>query len=108
MPRLAVSVMGFGRNRRYCRRCRNCAWLLMAVFGATASAQSSGGSYRIAPATVANGGGTLAGGMYHLSGTFGQIQTSRSAAPGYELYGGFWAPTSDVIFASGFDRQELP
>jgi hypothetical protein len=72
------------------------------AFGA--SAQSSGGPYRIAPAAIANGGGTLGGGAFQLSGTFGQAQTSTLSAPGYRFYGGLWAPTSDVIFANGFDK----
>ena len=79
------------------------ALLLIAVYVPGAGAQSSGGPYRIAPAMVANGGGTLGGGAFQLSGTLGQAQVSTSAASGYRLYSGFWAPTSDVIFANGFD-----
>ena len=69
-----------------------------------ASAQSSGGPYRIAPAAVANGGGTLSGGAFQLRGTLGQAPTSTLSAAGYHFYGGFWAPASDVIFANGFDK----
>ena len=79
------------------------ALLLIAAYVSGADAQSSGGPYRIAPVAVANGGGTLRGGPYELSGTLGQAQVSTSAAVGYRLYSGFWAPLSDVIFANGFD-----
>ena len=77
--------------------------LLIAAYVSGAAAQSSDGPYRIAPAAVVNGAGTLSGGAYQLSGTLGQAQVSTSAAAGYRLYSGFWAPTSDVIFANGFD-----
>ncbi|HET7064965.1 MAG TPA: hypothetical protein VFI49_11885 [Rudaea sp.] len=69
-----------------------------------ASAQSSGGPYRIAPAAVGNGGGTLSGGAFQLRGTLGQAPTSTLSSAGYHFYGGFWAPASDVIFANGFDK----
>jgi hypothetical protein len=69
-----------------------------------ASAQSSGGPYRIAPAVVANGGGVLSGGAFQLKGTLGQAPTAISSASGYHFYGGFWAPASDVVFANGFDK----
>ena len=62
------------------------------------------GPYRIAPAAVANGGGTLAAGSFALRGSFGQAATATSAAAGYRFHAGLWAPASDVIFASGFDR----
>jgi len=78
--------------------------LCTAVYALGASAQSSGGPYRIAPATVANGGAVLSGGAFQLRGTLGQAPTSTLSAAGYQFYGGFWAPTSDVIFATGFDK----
>jgi len=80
------------------------ALLLILVYALGASAQSSGGSYRIDPATIASGGGTLSGGAFRLSGTFGQAQSSTLSEAGYRFYGGFWAPASDVIFENGFDQ----
>jgi len=69
-----------------------------------ARAQASGGPYRIAPVSVANGGGLLSGGAFQLKGTLGQAPPSTLSAAGYHFYGGFWAPASDVIFANGFDK----
>jgi hypothetical protein len=89
--------------RRRFRTFRLVALLLIGANAAFAGAQSSGGPYRIEPVAVANGGGRLSGGAYQLSGTLGQSQVSTSSAPGYRLYSGFWAPTSDVIFVNGFD-----
>lgn len=76
--------------------------LLLTV--ANAAAQSQGGPYAVAPVAIANGGGTLGGGPFHMIGTFGQVATSTLSAPRYHIYGGFWAPPSDVIFANGFDQ----
>jgi len=89
--------------RRQFRTTRLLAALLVSAYLSGAAAQSSGGPYRIAPAAVANGGGTLSGGAYQHGGTLGQSPISTSAAAGYRLYSGFWAPASDVIFANGFD-----
>ena len=80
------------------------ALLPLVAYALGASAQSSGGPYHIAPATVANGGAVLSGGAFQLRGTLGQAPTSTLSAAGYQFYGGFWAPTSDVIFATGFDK----
>jgi len=74
-------------------------------FVALASAQS-GGAYRIDGAVIADGGATLGGGAFHLSGTVGQPATQVLAGSTLRLHDGFWspaAPASDVIFASGFD-----
>ncbi len=84
-------------NRRYG------VLLLCAALAASAGAQSNG-PYRMAPAAVANGGGTLGGGAFQLSGTLGQAQTATSAGTGFRLAGGFWAPASDAIFVNGFDK----
>lgn len=86
------------------KKCVVAALLLCGAFAIVASAQSTGGAYRIAPVAVANGGGTLSGGAFRLSGTSGQAQTSTSSASRFDFHGGFWAPASDVIFANGFDR----
>ena len=78
----------------------------LGAFAASASAQSGGGPYRIDPATIAGGGATLSGGQFKLSGTIGQPATSMLSASTYRLYDGFWAPaspSSDLIFANGFD-----
>lgn len=91
---------------------RPCKRLLAAVFtagsfcAAPIGAQSSGGSYRVDPSTIASGGGTASGGTFRLSGTLGQTATSTMSASSYRFHGGFWAPTgssSDVIFTNGFD-----
>lgn len=90
---------------------RRLHWLasgVLVVFAAAAQAQSAGGPYVIAPATIAGGGATLAGGSFQLSGTIGQPATTVLSASSYRLYDGFWAPApgvppTDIIFANGFD-----
>ena len=77
----------------------------LGAFSTPVPAQS-GGSYLIAPATIAGGGATLSGGSFQLSGTIGQSATALLSAGGYRLYDGFWAPTSplsDLIFRNGFE-----
>jgi len=89
------------------RRYKNLAiavLLPIVAYALGASAQSSGGPYRVAPVAVANGGGVLSGGAFQLRGTLGQAPTSTLSAAGYHFHGGFWAPASDVIFANGFDK----
>jgi hypothetical protein len=78
--------------------------LMVAAIAGDASAQSSGGPYRLAPVAIASGGGTLSGGSFGLSGTFGQASTAVASAPGYTFYAGIWAPLSDVIFANNFEN----
>jgi hypothetical protein len=76
---------------------------LGAIVAARVDAQLDGGPYRIAPATVASGGGVSAGGNFQLKGTFGQVATTTLAASGYQLHSGYWAQATDPIFANGFD-----
>jgi hypothetical protein len=81
---------------------------MIVCLAGSALAQSGGGSYRIDPATIAGGGGTVAGGAYSLSGTFGQTMAATLAGPSYVLHDGFWSQGSgsapgDAIFANGFD-----
>ncbi|HSE12514.1 MAG TPA: hypothetical protein VLB69_07760, partial [Rudaea sp.] len=92
-----------GMRRPYKNLCV-AALLPIAAYALGASAQSGGGPYRIAPAAVANGGGVLGAGAFELRGTLGQATASTLSAAGYHLYGGFWAPASDAIFANGFDK----
>ena len=77
---------------------------LLSTFVASAGAQSSGGPYRIAAGAIAGGGSTSSGGRFQLRSTSGQAQTATLSASGYRFHDGFWAPVSDVIFSSGFDR----
>ncbi|HET7161830.1 MAG TPA: hypothetical protein VFI32_04085 [Rhodanobacteraceae bacterium] len=79
------------------------ALLVCGAIAISASAQSSGGPYRIERSAIAGGGATLAGGAYRLSGTFGQAQSATLSASNCRFYNGFWAPVSDGIFANGFD-----
>jgi hypothetical protein len=82
------------------------AFAALGAFSTPVPAQSGGGTYLIAPATIAGGGATLGGGSFQLSGTIGQPATAQLSAGVYRLYDGFWAPTSplnDLIFANGFD-----
>ena len=90
--------------RRHNKNLCLAALLPIAAYALGASAQSSGGPYRIAPVAIAGGGGTLSGGTFQLRGTLGQAPTSTLSAPGYHFYGGFWPPASDGIFANGFDK----
>ncbi|MFO1506562.1 MAG: hypothetical protein U1F23_05725 [Lysobacterales bacterium] len=86
------------------------AWATLVAGGlyAALALGQSGGPYRIAPATIAGGGGTSTGGAYRLSGTFGQPAIATLSAADYTLYDGFWGPASttpetDLVFANGFD-----
>ncbi|HEX3123623.1 MAG TPA: hypothetical protein VHQ21_10020 [Rhodanobacteraceae bacterium] len=81
----------------------NAAFVLIGACAPGAGAQSNGGPFRIEPAAVANGGGTMAGGSFQLRGTIGQAQTSTLTAAPFRFYGGFWTLPSDTIFASGFE-----
>lgn len=93
---------------------RNCRMQIALVVLATASAgfndahaQSSGGPYRIDRVVIAGGGSPASGGVYQLSGTFGQAETATLRADSYAMFDGFWTPVtltlSDRIFANGFD-----
>jgi hypothetical protein len=93
---------------------RTCKLLLIATLAATrlfvadVSAQSSGGPYHIERSVITGGGGSLNGGSFQLSGTFGQSTTAPLSGSGYGFYGGFWPPVAgsaptDLIFADGFD-----
>lgn len=82
--------------------------LLLALLAMTATAhgQAGGGAFRIDPVVVSGSGATLDGASFQLSGTIGQPATTLLTASGFQLQDGFWrpvAPTSDVIFANGFD-----
>jgi len=74
------------------------------LLGVAAFAAASDGGYHIDPALVANGGTTISGGVYRLSGSTGQALTAASAGANYRWYAGFWAPRSDGIFSNGFDK----
>ena len=73
----------------------------------SARAQSAGGPYRIDRVVIAGGGSPASGGVYQLSGTFGQAATATLHADSYAMFDGFWSPVtlaiSDRIFANGFD-----
>ena len=69
-----------------------------------ATAQSSGGPYRIDAVLIAAGGGTLAGDGLQLRGSFGQPQVGAIAASTYRLNGGF-VGADDGVFHNGFEFQ---
>jgi hypothetical protein len=79
---------------------------LMFAFACAMPAQA-GDTYRIVRAEVADGGATLSGGAFRLSGTAGQPVVGTVAAGSFVLAAGFWnaasAPADDRIFANGFD-----
>ena len=74
---------------------------------ASAMPAHAGGTYGIERAVIADGGATLAGGAFRLSGTVGQPVTSSTDGASYRLDAGFWSASSaeqtDRIFADGFD-----
>jgi len=75
---------------------------------AQASAQSSGGPYRIDPVALPGGGGPTAGGTYQITSTLGLAATGTLNGAGFTIVGGFWSPVGDggdSIFASGFDSN---
>lgn len=83
-----------------------CALGFAGAIPARAPAQA-GGSYSLERAAIASGGTTLSGGTFRMSSTIGQPATATLGSANYQLYDGFWAPiaapTSDLIFANGFD-----
>ena len=95
------------------KRTRTTRVMLAAVLGALlvaqASAQSSGGPYRIESVVMAGGGGPIAGENYQITSTLGQPVTTVLAGAGYTILGGFWGPVGgfeiDSIFASGFEAN---
>ena len=85
------------------------ALIVGATFIAEASAQSSGGQYRIDPVALPGGGGPTAGGNYRITSSLGLPATGVLSGAGYALFGGFWSPVGgfsvDSIFASGFESD---
>jgi hypothetical protein len=81
----------------------------IALIFACASAMPAQASdtFGIERAAIADGGATLAGGEFRLSGTVGQPVTSSADGGSYRLAAGFWSASSveqtDRIFADGFD-----
>jgi hypothetical protein len=79
---------------------------LAGAFNAHVSAQSTG-PYRIERRVIAGGGGSVSGGSFQLSGTFGQGATASLAGARFDFHGGFWPPAAaasiDLIFADGFE-----
>jgi len=64
------------------------------------------GAFKINPVVISGSGATLDGGSFRVSGTIGQPATALLSASEFQMHDGFWrpaAPTSDVIFANGFD-----
>lgn len=77
--------------------------LELGLHAISASAQSSGGPYRIDSAVIA-AGGTLSGGSFQLNGSFGQPVIGVAATSGYQLNGGF-VGVDDRVFHNGFEYQ---
>ena len=71
---------------------------------------ASAGAYDLPRYTVDAGGGTVAQGVYSVSGTLGQADADPlQPVPGgkYTLTGGFWFPVDDTrtggVFRDGFE-----
>ncbi len=92
---------------RTCKSALAIALVFGLGFGASASAQSSGGAYDIRTVAIAGGGGSIVGGAYQITSTLGQPATSMLSGAGFVIFDGFWAPVGgtpgDIIFANGFD-----
>lgn len=77
--------------------------LLFAVLvcaGHPSAQVATGGTYTLAQATIAGGGGSSAGAGYLLGGTTGQAVTADNAAGNpYSLRSGFWNPLSSATAA---------
>jgi hypothetical protein len=80
-----------------------------AINGGQASAQSSGGPYRIEPVVIAGGGGPIAGGNYQITSTLGQPASGVLTGGSYAIFDGFWSPASfvfgDFVFADGYESN---
>jgi hypothetical protein len=83
------------------------ALILVALCAGQASAQASGGPYRIEPVVIAGGGGPIAGGNYQVTSTLGQPASGVLAGGTYAIFDGFWSPVgnffADFIFADGYE-----
>ena len=88
------------RDKRLLRRARRALRLLpVAVFLLVTLASAAGPEYTVDWWTVDGGGGTLAGGVYTLSGTAGQPDVALWQGDGYALSGGFWGGTEAGEYA---------
>jgi len=85
------------------------ALILGAAWVTSASAQSSGGQYRIDPVALPGGGGPTAGGNYQITSSMGLPATGILRGVGYVIFGGFWSPvggfSGEFIFANGFESN---
>ena len=92
---------------RASRTVRGVALTLGVALVVQASAQSSGGTFRVDPVVIAGGGSPIAGGSFQITSTLGQPATSTLSGGSYVVFDGFWAPVggslADVIFANGFE-----
>jgi PKD repeat protein len=71
---------------------------ILPLIDAAAYTQSSG--YDLTRWTIDNGGGTLSGGRYTLSGTIGQPDAGKLESGDYDLIGGFWGSLTHTGYAA--------
>ena len=64
------------------------SWLMV-----TAAVPAGAQTYDLSWFCIAGGGGTSSGGMYSVSGTIGQADTSVLSGGNYTIEGGFWSAT---------------
>lgn len=79
--------------------------LWFAGFGLPTATAQTGGVYDLTWNTFDGGGGTSTGGIFSLTGTIGQHDTTLAAASGgdYIISSGFWASTGLLCFVDFFD-----
>lgn len=74
---------------------------LIISFGSIAQ---SGGQFELSNSTIDAGGITSVGGAFELTGSIGQYDAGESLMAGqFELSGGFWSSSNDLIFENGFE-----
>src|SRR5512144_1975161 len=80
------------RQMTHLRRRLRLALLVAAILRTGAALAQTGGGYDLTWSTIDGGGGSSAGGVYQLAGTFGQPDAGTTLSGGvYSLSGGFWA-----------------
>lgn len=77
---------------------------LVCVFSLCISFGYVHAQYEIKKHSINNGGGTLSGSNYELSGSVGQTDASTSQTNGqYALNGGYWQQNNDLIFKDNLE-----
>jgi len=80
-------------------------WVLAAMAGGVALAQSAGGDFAITRQVIAGGGSSAQGGDFGVAATAAQAAAGISSGGEFTVSGGFHvpAPRGDPLFSDGFE-----